>query len=155
MSEAELDVVDPTATGYAAGDVVGTLPACYEVELLDAIVEGVGEPVVESRRVRRHVRAQGHAEAAQPRLPAATASPGQERSGDPVDMSLLERYGVDVGDDTAPSAGQDGGAAGLFGWEEREDVAEQVVLEVAEAVASGPPLGGQRIHGGVLTRWLV
>jgi hypothetical protein len=35
-------------------------------------------------------------------------------------MSLLERYGVDVGDDTAPSAGQDGGAAGLFGWEERE-----------------------------------
>jgi hypothetical protein len=36
---------------------------------------------------------------------------------------------------SAPTVGQDSSAAGLSGWKEGEDVAEDVIREVAEAIA--------------------
>jgi hypothetical protein len=47
---------------------------------------------------------------------------------------------------TTPAAGQDGGAAGLFGWKEGEDVAEDVIREVAEAIAWAALLVRGRHH---------
>jgi hypothetical protein len=47
---------------------------------------------------------------------------------------------VDVGQGAAPAAGEDGGATGLLGCEEGEDVAEDAVRLVAQAIASSGPL---------------
>jgi hypothetical protein len=44
--------------------------------------------------------------------------------GEDGDLGLLERDGVDGGEGVAPPGRERGGARGLFGWEEGEDVAE-------------------------------
>jgi hypothetical protein len=47
---------------------------------------------------------------------------------------------------SAPTVGQDSSAAGLSGWKEGEDVAEDVIREVAEAIAWAALLVRGRHH---------
>lgn len=131
-----------------------------EMEFLGGMPKDVVEAHVDEDNVPPGDAVEGEAEAAERQVPAVAPSTAEQRGAEaveemaaaalpllclveeglpvvaPLALVLLQRDGVDAAEDVAPPPGQHRRAAGLHVREERQDVAQQLVREIAQPVST-------------------